>query len=243
MSEKVAFKGTINGIILQFEPSLPFNELYQAIEEKLKQANNFFKGSHIIGVEGGTFTVEEEVKLERLFREQGGMKLLSLEKVDRIKSNKDIFKAKTNKASQVTKTKDNIAKEVKQKTQTKQETKPTATIEPKVPDTLGETIFHRGTLRSGNVLEATGHIVLLGDANAGSELIARGNILVMGALRGFAHAGSAGDEQAYIVAGKLEPTQLRIAGKITRPPDDSVGADYTEVASIKNGQIIIEPYK
>lgn len=97
------------------------------------------------------------------------------------------------------------------------------------------------TIRSGQVVECTGHLLIVGDVNPGSMVRATGNIYVMGALRGMAHAGCAGDEQAIIAANCLKPTQLRIAGLISRSPDrweeDSAAREF---AYIDQGQIVVE---
>jgi septum site-determining protein MinC len=50
--------------------------------------------------------------------------------------------------------------------------------------------------------------------NPGAELIASGDIVVFGSLRGVAHAGAQGDAGARVVALELAPTQLRIATMI-----------------------------
>ena len=65
---------------------------------------------------------------------------------------------------------------------------------------VSETKFHRGSLRSGQKLETEGSLVILGDVNSGAEVIASDNIVVLGALRGLAHAGAKGNEQAIIAA-------------------------------------------
>ena len=74
-----------------------------------------------------------------------------------------------------------------------------------------ETKFHRGSLRSGQKLESQGSIVILGDVNSGAEVIASENIVVLGALRGLAHAGAKGNKEAIIAAGLLDTVQIRIA--------------------------------
>ena len=74
-----------------------------------------------------------------------------------------------------------------------------------------ETKFHRGSLRSGQRMEEDGSIVILGDVNAGAEVIASENIVVLGTLRGLAHAGAKGNKEAIISAGRLDTFQLRIA--------------------------------
>ena len=74
-----------------------------------------------------------------------------------------------------------------------------------------ETKFHRGSLRSGQKMEEDGSIVILGDVNSGAEVVAADNIVVLGTLRGLAHAGAKGNTKAIIAAGKLDTVQLRIA--------------------------------
>lgn len=74
-----------------------------------------------------------------------------------------------------------------------------------------ETKFHRGSLRSGQRIEEDGSIVILGDVNSGAEVIAADNIVVLGTLRGLAHAGAKGNKEAIISAGRLDTVQVRIA--------------------------------
>ena len=95
------------------------------------------------------------------------------------------------------------------------------------------------TVRSGQRIVHDGHIIIGGDVNAGAEIIASGDIIVTGALRGLAHAGSDGNESAYIYAGWMRPNQLRIAAEIARSPEESPGKAprRPEVARIENGAI------
>ncbi|RKO67681.1 septum site-determining protein MinC [Desulfofundulus salinus] len=103
------------------------------------------------------------------------------------------------------------------------------------------TILIQRTLRSGQRVHYDGNIVIIGDINPGAEVVATGNIIVMGAVRGVVHAGASGNEKAMVLAFRLEPTQLRIAGHITRPPDEqSSKPEQPEVARIKNGVVTIE---
>ena len=74
-----------------------------------------------------------------------------------------------------------------------------------------ETKFHRGSLRSGQRLEEDGSIIILGDVNSGAEVIASDNIVVLGTLRGLAHAGAKGNKEAIIAAGRLDTVQMRIS--------------------------------
>jgi septum site-determining protein MinC len=77
-----------------------------------------------------------------------------------------------------------------------------------------------GMVRSGQVLHHEGNLLFLGDINPGGTVTCTGDIYVLGSLRGMAHAGISGDEEAIIAASVFAPTQLRIADVISRPPDE-----------------------
>ena len=78
---------------------------------------------------------------------------------------------------------------------------------------LGEetALFLNRTLRSGTRIEFSGHVVVMGDVNPGAEIVAEGNVIIWGRLRGMVHAGAKGNRNAVICALDLSPTQLRIA--------------------------------
>src|SRR5574338_177012 len=84
---------------------------------------------------------------------------------------------------------------------------------------LGEetALFLHRTLRSGTRIEFSGHVVILGDVNPGAEIVAGGNVMVWGRLRGMVHAGAKGNRNALICALDLSPTQLRIADEVSAP--------------------------
>lgn len=77
-----------------------------------------------------------------------------------------------------------------------------------------ETIYNKGSLRSGQKLEYEGSLVIIGDVNAGAEVIAGENIVILGELRGLAHAGAKGNKSAIIACNKIDSPQIRIADKI-----------------------------
>jgi septum site-determining protein MinC len=98
-----------------------------------------------------------------------------------------------------------------------------------------------GIVRSGQTVEYTGNLVLLGDVNPGGTLRCTGDIYVLGAMRGMAHAGSAGDDHAIIAASLMTPTQLRIADVISRPPDEWASGDpWMEYAFLRDGTMAID---
>jgi septum site-determining protein MinC len=103
------------------------------------------------------------------------------------------------------------------------------------------TLYHRGTLRGGQALQQLGNIVVVGDVNPGAELVASGDILVFGALRGTAHAGAQGDANARVTALELAPTQLRIATFIATD-DGKRRSTEAEVAFVAGDRIAIAPF-
>ncbi len=92
------------------------------------------------------------------------------------------------------------------------------TDEPVVVDSK-QTIYVTQTLRSGQVLEFDGNIVIIGDCHPGSEIKATGDITVWGVLGSIAHAGAKGNRDAKIRALKMNAVQLRIADCYSRRPD------------------------
>jgi len=98
------------------------------------------------------------------------------------------------------------------------------------------------TLRSGKSVRFPGHVIVLGDVNAGAEVVAGGNIIVWGRVRGTVQAGSEGDGTAMICALDLAPTQLRIANAIATSPKRR-GKPEPEIAKMKDGQIVAERWK
>jgi septum site-determining protein MinC len=101
--------------------------------------------------------------------------------------------------------------------------------------------LHRGTLRSGDHIEAAGSLLVLGDVNPGARVSAVGHVLVWGRLRGVAHAGCHGDQGARIVAMGLQPLQLRIADVIARGPQEAPPPGLAEQACLSAGAIRIDP--
>lgn len=105
----------------------------------------------------------------------------------------------------------------------------------------GDLTIHRGTLRSGDHLQAEGSVLLLGDVNPGARISAAGHVLVWGRLRGIPHAGCGGDGSARIVALQLRPLQLRIASAVALGPEEAAPAGLAEEARLVDGAIRIDP--
>ncbi len=107
-------------------------------------------------------------------------------------------------------------------------------------DANTKTIF--GTVRSGQRVETPFSLIVVGDVNPGSDLVAGGDIIVIGSLRGTAHAAAYEEEATgrVIIALQMRPIQLRIGSVISRGSDDMV--DGAEIARIEDRRIVVEGY-
>lgn len=122
------------------------------------------------------------------------------------------------------------------------------------------TLSIQRTLRSGTIVRFDGDVYVFGDVNPGAQVVATGNLVVLGALKGMAWAGAAGEEDAIILAHVMQPTQLRIGRKIAVLPEAPEAPEtsklhrlwpnkapepqfHPELASIVEGQIVIQPYQ
>ena len=103
-----------------------------------------------------------------------------------------------------------------------------------------EGVMIRRTLRSGRMITSAGHVVVVGDVNPGAEIVAAGDVVIWGRLRGRVHAGVDGDENAVICALDMQPTQLRIAGYTVTSPKEKRRKPNPEFAAVPEGQIVVD---
>lgn len=101
-----------------------------------------------------------------------------------------------------------------------------------VPQLMVDPLYLQMTVRSGIEIRHPGTVVILGDVNPGGSIIAAGDIVIWGRLRGFTYAGSEGNSQSLIMALQMEPTQLRIANHVARAPETQPAQFYPEVAYV-----------
>ena len=106
--------------------------------------------------------------------------------------------------------------------------------------------FYKGTLRSGQVLESETSVIILGDVNPGARVISKGNVIVLGSLKGNIFVGAAGNENAFVAALSMEPMQIRIGDVIARCADNAPvkkkkAEDKPKIAYVEDGNIYIEP--
>jgi septum site-determining protein MinC len=110
-----------------------------------------------------------------------------------------------------------------------------------IQNALAEPLYLQMTVRSGMEIRHPGTVVIIGDVNPGGEIIAAGDIIVWGHLKGIAHAGSRGNDQCLIMALQMFPTQIRIANFIARSPEQQPVKLEPEVAHVSDGVIRITP--
>ncbi|MFZ7102317.1 MAG: septum site-determining protein MinC [Peptococcaceae bacterium] len=214
--EPVVLKGNREGIVVQLNAKIDFTEMCNRIEAKLKSAD-FFLGSKtevIINCGSVVLTDGQAAELKALFRSLGfGVKRI----ISEISKDEEVMETKIMLPPEVVDNNQFLAQ--------------------------GPAQIIRKNLRSGQSIFYEGTLIIFGDVNPGAEITATGHILVIGSLRGIAHAGAKGNTQAIVFASRLQPTQLRIANFITRAPDEEVlFPTEPEIARIKNGRVVIEKY-
>lgn len=213
----IVFKGNNEGLVIVIPDDYDFNRVKAEIEEKVQNAARFFKGAKIkVTYRGITLTPEEEEVIKSILDKKSGAIIESLSKEDESKQN--TFIAKKPRKIPASNQKLFFSS-----------------------DDVGPCKFVRNTVRSGTRIEFDGSVTVLGDVNPGGEIIASGNVIVLGTLRGMVHAGSEGDKKSFIYALKLKPTQIRIAEAIARMPEEgNENKNRPEMARIKDGIIEVE---
>ena len=102
----------------------------------------------------------------------------------------------------------------------------------------GKTKFIKKTIRGGQSIDYPGNIIIIGDINSGAEVSAGGN----GSIKGNVRAGTGGNKKSIIAAFFMQPELMQISDILTISPDDGLKPSYPEVAKIKDGYIVVEPY-
>lgn len=216
MSQPVILKSNRYGIDLILDDQIPFIQLEQAILEKFKESEKFFKNASIaISFDGRKLSREEELAVLDLIAANTSIHVVCV--VDSNEQKEQLYKQKVENYYQ------NVA------------------------DNTGE--FYKGTLRSGQVLNCETSIVIVGDVNPGAKIIARGNIVVLGSLKGNAYAGAAGDESCFVTALDMDPVQIKIGNIIGRSADRGPWEAIRnrkrsldpQIALVMDGNILIEP--
>lgn len=231
MIQPVIIKSNKYGINLILDAKLPFGELLEAVKAKFLESEKFFKNAKMaISFAGRELTEEEEQQIIDTITKNTSITILCIvdnneEHAEFIRQQIEAFTANTAVQQEPVETEPVIANG-------------------------GE--FYRGTLRSGQVLESVSSIVVIGDVNPGAQVISQGNVLILGALKGNACAGAAGNTDCFIVALEMDPIQIQIGDVLAKSPDKvkknkksrrkakKVADTEPQIAMAKDGNIYIE---
>ena len=239
--DSVVFKGTATGLVLELDPAADIDDILVTMEQKMLAAARFFKGAILdVAYRGRELTPEQEALVLDLLHRKSGARIRKLTREQELPPASIISQKDPQSAQRDLRPAHNDVPSKPPQQLKNQPVQEQMLLDP--PEKEEITRFHKGTLRSGQRISSPGHVVVLGDVNPGAEIVAAGNILVMGVIRGLVHAGSEGNRDAVVTAIRLKPMQLRIADIITRPPENLENDFFTayETARVKNETIVIE---
>lgn len=207
-------KADRDGFVLAPSPDAPIGAIVEYVEKRLKESRDFFFGSKMaLDLRERMFRPDEIAALRQSMEEAGGVKLVEVRIGD---DHSFIF-------SWVGQQLGIALKEYRESGDCAPKPQP---------------VIVRTTCRSGARIESPAECVVLGDVNPGAEVLAAGDIVVFGNLRGMAHAGAWGDRSARIWALSIEPNQIRIADLVAVPPKGGKPVPKRfEVAEIREDRI------
>ena len=229
----IAIKGTRNGLLLTLEPETPFSDLLTALSERLAEAPGFFRGASLaLDTTRRSLERGEQTQLEAL---------LAYYHMSVATQEAPVIPQPVSPVPDMQESERRASEDLAEVPTAQVSDQQTQNAQP-APREMDDTLFLRRTVRSGQAIHHPSNVVVLGDVNPGAEIVAGGDILVWGVLRGMVHAGYPDNEQAVICSLLLAPVQLRIAHLLSRPPEGYEAQPRPEVAAIRNGQIVVEAW-
>ena len=224
--QTVAIKGIKEGLLIALSATEEWQHVISGLAARIDQQSTFFTGARIT-VDVGTRPVSKhELMSLKALLERRGLTLWSvLSDSQTAIESAQALDLKTSTANVIPGRDSSEGSEVS----------------PQEDGTAG--VLIKRTLRSGRLVHSDGHVVVLGDVNAGAEIVAAGDVIVWGRLRGRVHAGATGDESAIVCALDMTPTQLRIAGYIVTSPMDKQRKPKPEMALVRDAQIVVEAWQ
>lgn len=223
--ELIAIKGINDGLLISLSTTEKWQSVTDELAKRIDDKRAFFSGATIIVELGARPVPKYELSSLRALLERRGLSL-SL-----VRSDSDTTRQSARALDLKTSENGLPAKPARRYA----ETNP---VSPEETGTRG--VIFRRTLRSGRTIHSEGHVVVFGDVNPGAKVIAAGDVVVWGKLRGTVHAGALGDESAVVCALDMNPNQLRIASYIVTSPPGKRRKIMPEVASIRDNQIVVE---
>jgi septum site-determining protein MinC len=228
---KVVFKGVGQDVHVILDPHAPFHEIDRELQEHLERSGKFFQGAEVTLIIGARQLREAQLQAMRQILATHGLTIAEI----RASLSDDEPSSSTAPMAPPLPS-----------------PSPMAPIRPSQrrerPPRAGDiarnnALLVKGPLRSGQRVHAENNLVVFGDVNPGAEVIAGGDIMVMGTLRGVAHAGVPDNMAAIIAAISLKPTQLRIGHFISRSPEFQEKQDSgPEIARVDAEQIVVDSF-
>jgi septum site-determining protein MinC len=220
MQDAIAIKGIREGLLVTLSDAGTWAEMSQALLARIEQSADFFRGARVALAIGPRALGVAEVSSLR----------------DALSERSVSLWAVLSESPTTTNGAQSLGLNIALPGTLPQ---PEAEVETDSEEARDSAVLAHRTLRSGRAVRHAGHVVIIGDVNPGAEVVAGGDIVVWGRLRGVAHAGADGDETAVVCALDLSPTQLRIAGHIATSPSRK-GEPRPEMARLREGHIIAE---
>ena len=241
--EIVRIKGTKSGLQLLFAAGATYAAIEEEIRAKLRAGSGFFCRGTVMHAMEGSLSKDEMEKLKRLFHESGVIFSVTRSRIPG--ATEWPVERPRRKAARAQKRPAEAAVQAEAAVPAENApAEPAAVQASSADDEAVQMVVVNKTLRGGQEVRTKSSVLVCGNVNPGAQIIAGGSIDIRGTCRGLVHAGAFGNQKAFVVADHLIPTQIRIADLIARSPDDPQQIEKTarpERASIKDGQIVIEP--
>ena len=214
MSQHVIIKHNRYGMELVLDNKISFEELLEVISEKFQTSGNFFKDKKMaISFKGRNLSEKEMMCIVNTIMENSTIQIISI-----LDNDSELEKRMKDRMDE-----HNHAMEQQSGRIIHQQTEMTEEMYAQYAMAQNcNAEFYKGNLRSGQVLECAASVTLIGDVNPGAKIISDGNIVVLGALKGNAHAGVNGNDNCFIFALEMSPIQLQIGQYYAKSPDKEV---------------------
>lgn len=233
--ELIKLKGTIDGVKVYLDAESDFSDITASLYDKLRQFRNFFGDGHCnIYFVGRELGASDKMRLEAIVNAMLPEGAITYGDRKKTRSN-DI--ETTLKLPDVT---EETAEAKPEEDDTElREIKEVVTTNYK----SSRARFYEGTVREDVTVESDGHLILVGDIESGGKVAAVGNVVIMGSVRGSVEAGCMGNDNAYIIAMEMRPSDIRIA-KTHRKFTEEEFSDtlLPQKAYLINNQIFIDDF-